>query len=114
MDLLDQPLDVAGPSCGRRSAQDLARAFALGLLRREHAGVDGRGDAGNRHPVLERDLCSQATGAFLPGLVEHLIDQEAVALWILDAENPGGDFDEERLERAAVPLAEHLGESFRA
>src|SRR5690606_15879115 len=57
------------------SREDLLRAQALVLERREDAGVDGLGDEGERHTQLQGVDRGPLAGALLACDVEDLVDQ---------------------------------------
>ena len=91
---------------GLGTGQEARCGFALLFHAGEHARLDGGGDGSGRDDEIERRLSRPLAGAFLPGLVEHHIDQRLAGARIFDGENLRGDLDQIRLEGSVVPVVE--------
>ena len=76
---------------------------------RQDAGVDRLRDCGDRHAEFERRLGRPAPGSLLLGLVHDLVDQRGAG-FIRLAQNLGGDLYEVGIERARLPVREHIAD----
>ena len=82
---------------------------ADGGVSRGGPGEDRLGDGRHGDTELQGDLDRPATGALLLRPVEDALHQRGSGRGVDLVEHLGGDLDEERVEVALVPRAEHVG-----
>ena len=87
-----------------------ARHRALLRVARQGPRERGLGDTRDGDAQVEGGLHRPRAGALRSGLVEDDIHQRLARLGIRLAQHLGGDLDEVRLQFAAVPLGEHVGD----
>src|SRR6266550_1049607 len=98
MDRLSHLFLIARVAAALRSL-DLATCFdALLLARRKIARVDGRINRWAYNAQIERDVARPLARAFLPGDIEHEVNQRSVRLTVLNAKDFRGYLDEEGFE----------------
>ena len=83
---------------GARAGEAVRGRGALLGERRERAGEDRLGDAGERHAELERVLRGPAARALLLRCVEDHVDERPARLLVGLGQDARGDLDEEGLE----------------
>ena len=79
-------------------------------MARQRAGECRLGDPRHRHAEVEGGLHRPRAGALGAGRVEDHVDERLTGRGIHLTEHLGGDLDEIRLELAAVPLGEDVGD----
>ena len=109
MDRGDQGLLLSGRDLlDLRPLEDLGGGHALFLHGGNAARENGLGDGRSRHAHVEGVNRGPFAGALLAGGVQHDVDERLLGDRILLLEDVGGDFDQEAVEGALVPLGENL------
>lgn len=109
LEVLDELLLVAAELRDLGTPQLLAGTGTLRLERRQAAGEDGLADERHGLAHVESVDGRPLARALLACRVEDLLDERG-AVVVVEVEDVAGDFDEERVEDALVPLGEDVGD----